>query len=43
MYTPEPFKETDTERILALIETHPFGILITVGVCHTRAGGCPVP
>lgn len=29
MYIPDAFKETDTERILALVEAHPFGMLIT--------------
>jgi transcriptional regulator len=30
MYTPEHFKETDTERLEALIRGYPFGTLITV-------------
>lgn len=29
MYLPDRFRETDTERILALVEGHPFGMLIT--------------
>lgn len=29
MYVPEHFKETNPERILALVEGHPFGMLVT--------------
>jgi transcriptional regulator len=29
MYIPESFRETDAERILALVESYPFGQLIT--------------
>lgn len=29
MYIPEHFKETNSERILALIEDYPFGMLVT--------------
>jgi transcriptional regulator len=29
MYIPEQFRETDTRRILALVETSPFGMLVT--------------
>lgn len=30
MYQPDHFRETDTERILALVEANPFGMLVTV-------------
>ena len=29
MYIPDPFLETDMERILALVEAHPFAMLVT--------------
>jgi transcriptional regulator len=29
MYIPDAFRETDSERILALVEAYPFGMLIT--------------
>lgn len=30
MYIPEHFKETDPERIISLVEDHPFGMMVTV-------------